>query len=334
MRVAIVYLGRNTPKYVFDNLIYLRTTFPKINLVFISDSKKSLNLAEKIGIKTWRYQENFEERTKFQNASNLPMNFRDGFWYTTTSRFFALEDYLVNNPGERLLQLEADVWASPNFPFEKFDKLSESVDIAFPLETEITGAASVLYLRDGHAARIFGREIRKIMSNDSDATDMSILGKLSINGSLNCVILPILPQGSVAINPTTTPENIERISKSFDYFCGVFDSVTYGLYLVGEDPRNHRGIHYKYRRQEGHLVYCDKIEFVARPDGIYLKDKVEIPLFNLHIHSKDRRAWKKNFLRIRVPSIILNSQFGLSKKRNYVLLLHQILKSIRRRLGI
>ena len=49
MRVAIVYLGNNAPKYVFDNLRYLRTNFPNINLVFISDSEKSLKVAKKLG---------------------------------------------------------------------------------------------------------------------------------------------------------------------------------------------------------------------------------------------------------------------------------------------
>jgi hypothetical protein len=334
MRVAIVYLGNNAPKYVFDNLRYLRTNFPNINLVFISDSDKSLNLAKKIGAEIWYYHENVGEKTNFQKNSSLPMNFRAGFWYTTTSRFFAIENYMENHSGEQLLQIEADVWISPNFPFEKFKDLPKDVDIAFPLETEITGAASILYLRDANAARNFCLEVRKDLLENSGATDMTILGKISKDRKLHSLVLPVVPYESGALNPETSPGITQKISQSLDYFGGVFDSVTYGLYLAGEDPRNHRGMHYRFRRQASHLVYCDKIKFVAKSDGIYLCDTTDVPLFNLHIHSKDRSAWRSDYLKIKIPLTIQKSKEGVSAKRNYGLLLALIAKSLKRRIGI
>jgi hypothetical protein len=334
MRVAIVYLGNNAPKYVFDNLRYLRTNFPNINLVFISDSDKSLNLAKKIGAEIWYYLENIDEKTNFQKNSSLPMNFRAGFWYTTTSRFFAIENYMENHPEEQLLQIEADVWISPNFPFEKFKDLPKDVDIAFPLETEITGAASILYLRDANAARTFCLEVRKALLENSGATDMTILGKISNDRKLHSLVLPVAPHDSGALNPESSPEIIQKLSQFLDYFGGVFDSVTYGLYLAGEDPRNHRGIHYRFRRQASHLVYCDKIEFSAKPDGIYLCGKTNVPLFNLHIHSKDRSAWRSDYLKTKIPLTIQDSKQGVTAKRNYGLLLVLIAKSLKRRIGI
>ena len=334
MRVAIVYLGKSVPKYVFDNLRYLRTNFPKINLLFISDSEKSLKVAKNLGVEIWYYKENFDEKAKIQGNSNLPMSFRAGFWYTTTSRFFAVEKFLEMHPDERLLQIEADVWISPNFPFDKFMDLPEVVDIAFPLETEFTGAASILYLRDSIAAQDFCLEVRKQLSEDSSATDMTILGKIANDRSLRALVLPIAPHESKALNPGTKPEISRKTFESLDYFGGVFDSVTYGLYLAGEDPRNHRGMHYQYRRQAGHLVYCDKIKFEAKKDGIYLCDKTDVPLFNLHIHSKDRAAWRNDYLLNRIPQIIEESMHGEKAKRNHVLLLTLGAKALMRRMGI
>lgn len=334
MRVAIVYLGNNAPKYVFDNLRYLRTNFPNINLVFISDSEKSLKVAKKLGAEIWYYHENIDEKTRFQNNSSLPMNFRAGFWYTTTSRFFALENYIENHPEERLLQIEADVWISPNFPFEKFNDLPDDIEIAFPLETEVTGAASVLYLRDPSAAHNFCAEVRKVLLEDPGATDMTILGKISNDRKLHSLVLPIIPHNSEALNPGTSPETIQKIFHSLDYFGGVFDSVTYGLYLAGEDPRNHRGMHYRFRSQAGHLVHCDKIKFAVKSDGIYLCDKINVPLFNLHIHSKDRSAWRSDYLKTKIPSTIQDSNQGVTSKRNYGQLLLLVAKSLKRRIGI
>ncbi len=334
MRVAIVYLGKSAPKYVFDNLRYLRGNFPTINLVFISDSVKSLNLAKKLDVEIWHYQENADEKSKFQSKSNLPMNFREGFWYTTTSRFFALEKFLEMHPHEQLLQIEADVWISPNFPFEKFKDLPQEIDSAFPLETEITGAASILYLRDYKAARDFCLEVRKILSENSSATDMTILGKIANERDMHSLLLPVAPHKSEALNPMTSPGTILKISQSLDYFGGVFDSVTFGLFLAGEDPRNHRGMHYRFRRQTGHLVHCDKIEFVAKSDGIYLCGQTDVPLYNLHIHSKNRSAWRSDYLKTQIPLIIQDSKQGVKATRNYRLLLVLIAKSLKRRIGI
>jgi hypothetical protein len=334
MRVAVVYLGQKPPKYLFDNLKHIQTQFPGVDLVFISDSLASLKRAKRLGVKGWFYQENIEEKNQFQSNSKLPMNFRGGFWYSTTARFFALEAYLQTKPTESLLQIEADVWISPNFPFEKFETLPEDVEIMFPLETSNTGAASILYLKNHEAGRRFSREVRRIMMEDANATDMTILGQIAKEKSLNCLILPILPRDSDAINPETSAETIETINLSLEYFGGVFDSVTYGLYLAGEDPRNHRGIHYRYRRQPSHLVYCDKITFQVREDGIYLIGKENLPLFNLHVHSKDRRTWRSNFLRAKLPKIIAHAKYGVRKKRSYGLLLVLVSQSIRRRLEI
>jgi hypothetical protein len=334
MRVALVYLGQKPPKYLFDNLKHIRAQFPSINLVFISDSVAGINRARRLGVKGWLYKENIQEKKQFQNNSKLPMDFRGGFWYSTTARFFALEAYLQEHPTESLLQIEADVWISPNFPFEKFETLPEDVEIMFPLETSKTGAASILYLKNHEAGRRFSREVRRIMLQDANATDMTILGQLSKEHTLNCSILPVLPRDSDAINPEASAEIIETITLSLDYFGGVFDSLTYGLYLAGEDPRNYRGIRYRYRRQPSHLVYCDKLSFQVRDDGIYLIGKESLPLFNLHVHSKDRRTWRSDYLRTELPKIIAQAKFGVRKRRSYGLLLVLISKSIRRRLDI
>jgi hypothetical protein len=172
------------------------------------------------------------------------------------------------------------------------------------------------------------------MVEDAKATDMTILGQLSKEQTLNCLILPIIPRDSNAINPETSSETIEKITLSLDYFGGVFDSLTYGLYLAGEDPRNYRGIHYRYRRQPSHLVYCDRLSFQVKEDGIYVIGKENFPLFNLHVHSKDRRTWRRDFLRAELPKIIAQAKLGVTKKRSYRLLLVLILQSIRRRLDV
>ena len=104
MIIALVYLGPKTPKYVYKNLLHIKNNFPKQELVFISDCIKSIKKCESLGIKAWFFQDNFEESDKLKNNSSLPMDFRDGFWYSTTARFFALEAFMSENHNSQIIQ--------------------------------------------------------------------------------------------------------------------------------------------------------------------------------------------------------------------------------------
>ncbi len=331
MYVVLVYLGNRIPEYVYDNLKYLKKIFPSRNLVFITDSEANLGRCSALGIRGWLYKENKSENTRLKANSSLPMSFRDGFWFSTTSRFFALEAFSRENKSSRILQIESDVWLAPNFPFSKFEKLESEIELAFPLETESTGAASVLYIRDHSVAEIFTNEIREIMLSDKSATDMTILGKVFNYSKLNCLILPTISLNHVGINPENDPSLTAVISGQFKYFGGIFDSVTYGLYLTGEDPRNHRGLLYRYRRQDNHLIHCDKQVFINGPDGLYLDENPPVPIFCLHVHSKSRLLWHEKFMNEELKSMVLNSMRGVQTKRDYLLTMVLILSSIKRR---
>lgn len=332
MFIVLVYLGARTPAYVFDNLRYIKSQFPDKKLFLISDSELAIKKAEKIGAQGWLYEENSSESKEIKSKSALPMDFRDGFWFSTTARFFALCEFMRKHPGERVLQVEADVWLSPNFPYESFETLDSKFDIAFPLETDSTGAASLLYIRDEGSAELFESKVRELISVDSVATDMTILGQMYIGSHPTCLILPSIPRESTAFN-SVFPKSLLRVaSEGIDFFGGIFDAVTYGLYLSGEDPRNHRGKLYRYRRQEGHLVHCDKLKFAAGPTGPYVQDERPIPLFNIHIHTKSRGAWKNDFIREELGKIIRNSTKGEEVTRDYRLTIKMICQSLNRRL--
>jgi len=333
MFIVLVYLGTRAPAYVYDNLSNLKKCFPDRKIVFISDSKESINRGKKIGIDCWLYDEDKLENDRLKESSSLPMGFRKGFWFSTTSRFFALAAFAKENPDSQILQFESDVWIAPNFPFIKFEELKPEIDVAFPLETQRTGAASVLYIRDSDAADLFALKVRQEMSTNKSATDMNILGNLYKSDDLRCLVLPTLPLNSKGMNPENDPEIQLLISEGTNYFGGVFDAVTYGLYLMGEDARNHRGKLYRYRRQDSHLVHCDKMKFHADSTGLYIEDGIRIPLYCLHIHSKSRKAWESNFLTGNLKKIVENDISIVRVSRDYLLTLRLVYLSLMRRIG-
>lgn len=142
MNLAIVYLGRNIPTYIFRNLMYLKTAFPKETIYFISDNQAALKQASLIGVEDFKASHFEENSRKLESQLSHPMGFRDQFWLHTTSRFFAILEFshFLNAP---FIQIEADVFLFKSFPFSKFDQIRE---ISFPLETSSTGAASIFYV--------------------------------------------------------------------------------------------------------------------------------------------------------------------------------------------
>lgn len=291
MKVVIVYLGEELPKYVIRNLDYLRTKFPQESVYFISDNPSSLDLVSKIGVKTWLFVEDKLLRMEIESKSDLPMNFRKGFWYSTTARFFALQKFMQTIPHEPIIQIEADVWLSDLFPFGKFKNLPPEVQIAFPLESENTGVASILYLKDLESANLLVEVTREQQAIYKSVSDMQILGTIYVKCLMNTLVLPTATKNSMSITSGASQRVRDDICKNIEYFGGIFDGTTYGLYIFGEDPRNHRGRIITHRNQEHHLIQCSQSKFIINHDSIGIMESGFVQIFNLHVHSKNKNAW-------------------------------------------
>lgn len=329
MYLSIVYLSSKVPRYVFDNLEYLKKSFPKQELVFISDNNEALKKASKIGVTAWLYCPEQHQEEQLRAASNLPMHFRDGFWFTTSSRFLALDAFLQAHKGSSILQIEADVWLASNFPFEKFEEMD--CEIAFPLETARTGAASVLFLSDETASSKFAQIVRNRLISNPNSTDMLILGEIHNSNMMETIILPSAPRHSRNITAKNEQTDCEYISQEVERFKGLFDAVTYGLFLCGEDSRNHRGIRYSYQDQPNHLVRPSEFLFEMKESTILVKSQETLPLYNLHVHSKARAAWKldgNQYLNRRIK----NSTKGPTREWIPFVTFIMALKSLKRRL--
>ena len=331
MKIAVVYLGQKLPKYAIRNLRYLISSFPKENIFFISDNPKSLSLAAQTGVKTWMYVEDKSLRGEFESTSSLPLDFRNGFWYTTTLRFYALRDFMEMNPKESVLQVEADVWISQEFPFEKFRNLPSEAEIAFPLESSDTAAASILYLKDLEAANKLIRITKEYQQNSRNISDMGILGSIFQNELMDVFILPTAPENSPSVTFTLDQRVRKEVYRNLQYFGGIFDSTTYGLYVFGEDPRNHRGKLITHRNQDKHLVQCSKSKFVIEHDAFGLMETEFLPFHNLHVHSKDERAWKSNERNEIFTKFIRRAGSGVVIERKWFLTAKLALSALKRR---
>jgi hypothetical protein len=287
-RVAIVYLGPKLPRYLISNLKYLIKTFPQMPLVFISDNPKSINKVKRLDIDTWQTEALDEFRDEIDAHSSHPKNFRNGFWFNTTGRFKAIENFIAQS-GLGVLQIEADVWLSPAFPFDYFEGIDR---IGFPLESANTGAASILWVPNLRLAKFLTGFALEQFSRDGNATDMTILGNLAKKHQNKVHTLRSIPGVE------------QKESNSFGVNIGVFDPLTYGIYFFGEDGRNNRGKRVLHRQPTKHLIKADKSTLSYKNKNLkvaYLG--VTEDLYCIHNHAKDIRLFK-------APEKIINKRIS------------------------
>ena len=315
--LCIVYLGREIPKYIEDNLKYLKKTFPGFDVYFITDNKSAQERVSKFGIKTWRCPSPSTEWKSLKDIDGVDSQFRDGFWIKTIGRIYALLDFSAAFPDRSIIQIEGDVWLSPHFPFEAFTKIDKP--IAFPLERRGVGIMSTLYLQNYQATKMIFDFFDSSIRGEGHLVDMHILGDFAEKNKNLVKILPSAVNVAEMFNDSADEDFRIQISEFEGYFGGLFDASTWGQYLTGLDPRNFLGIKILYHLQISHAVnpINSRIQLLDNGALEIIIDGVRTKLFSMHIHSKDRRIFRngsETFIRKRLYEKTLKRKYEVSPK--------------------
>jgi hypothetical protein len=294
LNLAIVYLGKNVPTYVYRNLARMKKDFPDHPTYFVSDNEAALSKAKLMGLKVFKVDMN--NRSAVELATNLkhPRDFRKGFWLHTTGRFFALEE-LSEYLNEPIIQVEADVLLFSTFPLSKFIPIKT---ISYPMESLNTGAASIFFIPNQSSIREFNQFILTATEKNGFETDMTLLGSYYAQNPDKVTILPSIPP---VLNQSGMKNNLHDPSKNYHVFEGLFDPLTYGLHMLGEDPKNNFGKIIFGSKPKLHLISSLDLDFKVEFNFLYLKfNSQEYPIYCLHIHSKNLRMFdsKKSTLEL------------------------------------
>jgi len=289
MHVSIVYLGDSIPKYLYLNLQYLKITFPDQHFVFISDSDDSIKKISKLGIATWKFLDLEETIHKYRSHLEHDWSFRSNFWFNTLARYFAINAYMLENPDNKHLHLEADNFLFPNFPFRHFEETEEN--LAFPMESENMGVASVLFIPDLNALSTLIKSSIDEIADNSFATDMTILGKIANDHNFVTTKLRVLPVELSQILNTRDKQSLFTTNSNLE---GIFDAITHGQYLLGIDPRNSRGIRKVFSAQSSHSLNPNKISYKFDSErGLHIEHESKVwMIYNLHNHAKDLKLYE------------------------------------------
>ena len=215
LKIVWVEVGRRLPRYAARNIVLTAKNHPSLEQIMVTDSVTNLKHAKMV-------------RTQEIEKSSLTLQFhsirkewafkQQYFWQGTTARFFHLYDVMKALNIENVLHLETDcVLLEP----ESLDSISRSthIDLAYPLQAQGIGCASIFYIRNHEA---LGQFLEFIIKNwhRQDVDDMTLLGDYSNRSDVKIL-----------------PSKFEDGQKESDY---LFDAQSVGKFFLGTDARNCR----------------------------------------------------------------------------------------------
>ena len=329
MNLVFAHFGSPVPKHLAKNLKRATLLFPTHQIILVTDLPIEKSKFEKVFTYKYAHTQNWY---KLQSQLKHSRDFRDNFWFTSSARFLALADF-SNSFKEEFLHIESDVIIADDFPFEKLS--NTNYDFMFPIVSDSNAIASTLYIKNSKAANYLANFALSESQKNNLTTDMYILRELSKRAALEFAPLPTAPTDSY--EKLKSKDKFLQMSDSLiSNLGGVFDGFDLGRYLFGDDPRNKRG--FSIVRDTDSRTYLDvrNLNLVMRPerDFPFLRNNssgFEMPVFSLHIHSKNLDLFElkkskpmiKNFVlkskkeskTIFVFSVFINSAFRSFKRR-------------------
>jgi len=317
MRLIFVHLGEEFPTHLQMNINRSMELFPNIQVVLIVNSSQNLGICRSSNIEYFHYQTPVSEYMKKTN-SNLDFKFRKGFWVFSLMRLDAIVSYMNStNPGP-IIHVESDVILMPNFPWNKINLIS---NVAWTRYNSVRDSAALIYFPELQKANEFSRILNQLLRNMNNATDMSVLSRMSHIHSDKFEILSSLEKPrSLLVNPMSSEnfDEFENMSKNFSIFNGIFDAAAFGMWLTGQDPKNTYGntkvMSMSNIYNGDSAIDPSKAAYKMRSSNLFLNfEDSQIPIWNLHIHSKNLKLFDSNWEK-ELKQFVHKSNVGKSYK--------------------
>jgi hypothetical protein len=274
MEIVLVMLN-NFQSYILDNIYQLQKT-NNSEITVICDKKfksKFENLKVKIVI--------IEDLiSNYSNITNNNSNtFRNGFWYFTTFRFFAIFHYMKKNNCENIIHIENDVLIYKDLKLINFHDKNK---ILLTIDSQKRCIPGLMFLPTHNVLNLC---LQHFKSNLNDMENWA-----------NCFYqFPNLIDSLPIFKTNKCSQIFSIITNKFEHYNCIFDAAAIGQFIGGIDPRNCKG------NTEGFvnetcLINYSKYTIIWKKEKSghepFLQiDNEDIPIINLHIHSKNLKKY-------------------------------------------
>jgi len=291
IKFVFVQIGSFIPNYLEGNIKRLSSLFPNNEIYLITNNQKLLKLTIP-NLRTEIYNSN-DYHEYLLNRLSKKSDFREGFWRLSLERLLALTKFQTENKTEFLLHLESDVILFPNFPLDSIKKLNK---LSWSRYNDKLDIASLLYSPNNLSASLLQEGIEHSLELNNHHTDMTILNEIRRTNDSAVTIFPSLPYKESHLMNQKSGISINsqiQISSEFSFFGGIFDPAAIGVWLLGKNPENSYArliLHDRWIIDTGDsFIDPSGVNYILKSDGnLYLVEiENEIPIFNLHVHSKN-----------------------------------------------
>ncbi len=332
MNILFAHFDTPIPKYLENNLIRCRNLFPQHRVILLTNLNFKFKKFDGINIVKYLPSKNWE---MVKNNLNHSYEFRKNFWFLSIGRLIAISEFVIANNTE-VLHVESDVLISKDFPFDAFSQGDQ--EILFPQVSESRSIASTLYLRNAKVANKLIDFIKFNSLEDSYITDMKVLSKLSNSQAFNFRSLPSVPSDSKLLQ-SHHKLDLKANKDAIRYFKGVFDGAYLGVYLFGDDPRNHRGKSKVRQVMVDSFFIPQKIKFVVNLERKFLDifdpmTNLSTPIYSLHIHVKSAKIFTETYMLSNLNSAVIDSSKESEEKLYVKVYFKSLLLSLKRRFQV
>lgn len=267
MSIVLVCID-NFQEYILDNIKQLINLNHKNICVLTNQKFFSFFDDYKNGI-TLINCEDLIDSYNFYSSLRCDNEFRNGFFKHTSKRFFLLYSYMKEYNVSDVFHIENEVLLYFNC-----DTLLPNLDedrLCVPADSYLRSIASIMYIPHHAVLKCF------LDVYDNRENDMVNLSRVQRSNPKLFNNFPI------CFNMDTHTSEQLFVSKDFAKFNMIFDAAAIGQYLGGVDPRNIPGNSSGFINETTVIKY-NEFEFTWMNGLPFMQG---IPIFNLHIHSKN-----------------------------------------------
>ena len=288
MDLVLVHLGPAKAPHVIGNIKHLKREFPESKITLISTKDSHPRIESIQGIEHFKYIRAESDRRHLELLSHNKI-FRNGFWVHSLERIYALNQWSLSQSIGQFLHIESDVLVMPTFPLKEIEEFNKLHWTKFNSERDV---ATFIFSPNKKEFDWLTNEVMQEVITDAHTTDMSALSRIAKKNPKRIDYFPSKP------------------NKEDSTGIGLYDPAAFGMWLTGQDPRNHKGFLIKYCNLSDSEIQPEQFNFKFGGNRLIItKNGKPYLLHNLHIHSKRRiyftRWWK---IALRIDAL-------LSKKR-------------------
>jgi hypothetical protein len=294
MKIVVVYLGNKIPEYIWANIEHLLLIQREYEIDLVTSELLGILPVTSPRLTNYAYKPD-PKVYALLNHLDMDTKFRDGFWRFSLERLFALTQHHEQIAQDSILHIEGDILLLPNFPFRKFSKFES---VAWSKVDSTRDVASLIFLPSMDSSRQLHALMSKVLGEVSSINDMTILRRISsMNSGITNLPTANSLESSIIRHELHNASEI-NIQFEFDYFEGIFDPGSIGIWLTGSDPRNYFGITKKFDTDQllAQNLYINPAaaDYSISSDGIlkFHENSKEAPIYCLHIHSKNISYFK------------------------------------------